>query len=98
MKAIPKMIHVGGKKIRIVIKPDLDEWGSYHHDLAEIWISSRSLDKRSTLRETLRHEIMHASLAISGIAFMERFEEEAIVRCFDDIFFPAWERIQTKLQ
>ena len=79
------------------MKPDLEEWGSYHHDLGEIWLATRALDKASTLRETLRHEIMHAALNISGVAFMEGFQEEAVVRCFEDIFFPAWHKLLPKL-
>jgi hypothetical protein len=42
---------------------------------------------------TLRHEMVHAALAIGGVAFSESMEEEAIVRCMDELFFPAWDRV-----
>lgn len=44
------------------------------------------------MRVTLRHELMHAALSISGIAYIDRLPEEAIVRCFDNLFFPAYEK------
>ena len=43
-------------------------------------------------KETVRHEMIHAALALSGLDHLEGFEEEAIVKCMDTIFFPAWER------
>lgn len=95
MRSVPKLVNVGGKRIKIRVKPDLEEWGVYYHDLGEIWLAEKSI--KNNLETTLRHEIMHAALAISGVSFMEGFQEEAVVRCFDDIFFPAWEKILPKL-
>lgn len=97
MNGIPSSISVGGKRIRIRVIADLEAWGEYHHDKGEILIASRALAKRSTLRETLRHELMHAALSISGVAFSEGFQEEAVIRCFEDIFHPAWDRLHKKL-
>lgn len=96
MKPVPSSIRVGGKRIRIVVVKDLEDFGQYDHDKAEIRLASRVLAKASDLRETLRHEIMHAAMHISGIAFMDKFEEEAVVRCFDEIFFPAYDSLRTK--
>ena len=39
---------------------------------------------------TLRHEVMEASLYLSGLAWAERYEQEAVIRCMEEIFFPAW--------
>lgn len=97
MRNLPTSVYVGGKKLRIRIVSDLESWGEYHHDAAEIRISPKALSKASTLRETLRHEIMHAALAISGVSFMETFSEEAVVRCFDEIFFPAYEKLRERI-
>jgi hypothetical protein len=44
----------------------------------------------------LRHELMEASLCISGVGFCESMEQEAIVRCMEEVFFPVWERIQKR--
>jgi len=96
VKPVPSSIRVGGKRIRIVVVKDLEDFGQYNHDKAEILLASRVTNKASDLRETLRHEIMHAAMHISGISFMEKFEEEAVVRCFEELFFPCWESLRTK--
>lgn len=93
----PKSVVIGGKRIRIRVIPDMDNWGEYHHDKAEIHIAARALQKRSDFRATLRHEVMHAALAISGVSYCTGFQEEAVVRCMEDIFFPAWLKIHAKL-
>lgn len=97
MRPVPKSVTIGGKRIRIRVVPDMEDWGQYHHDLAEIHISARSTEKLSSLKSTLRHEIMHAALSISGVGFMTEFSEEATVRCFDEIFFPAWDALYVRL-
>lgn len=96
MKPFPSSIRVGGKRIAVVVSKSLENYGEYDHDKAEIRLSSRVLTKSSDLRETLRHEIMHAALAVSGISFMEKFEEEVVVRCFEEIFFPCWDSLKAR--
>ena len=94
----PTEIQIGGRTITIRIDPKLeDAWGMYHSDDAEIVLASRTLDKQSTLRETLRHEMLHAALDISGLSYLERFEEESVVRCIDNIFHPAWDKVRKQL-
>lgn len=94
---LPKFVAVGGKKVKIVIDNQLDDYGGYHHDQAEIRISRKALESEKDTMETLRHELVHAALAISGVSFNERMEEEAIVRCMDSIFFPAWDRLRNQM-
>jgi hypothetical protein len=98
VKPFPRSIHIGGKRVRITISKTLEAYGEYHHDKAEIRLASRVLAKASDLRETLRHEMMHAAMSISGIAFMEKFEEESVVRCFEEIFFPSYEKVSEQLR
>ena len=93
----PTEITIGGRTIAIRIDPNLEAWGEYHADDAEIVLSSRTLTKQSSLRETLRHEMMHAALDITGLSYLERFEEEAVVRCIENIFHPAWEKVRKQL-
>lgn len=93
----PTFVIIGGRKIKIYIDPKLEAWGEYHSDDRKIILASRTLDKQSTLRETLRHEILHASLDIAGISHLSVYQEEAIVRCIDNIFFPAWDGVRDKL-
>jgi hypothetical protein len=42
--------------------------------------------------------MLHASFHIAGISFCENFEEEACIRCIDEVFFPAYERILKRLK
>jgi hypothetical protein len=46
----------------------------------------------------LRHEMVEASLLLSGVGWCDRYEQEAVVRCMDEVFFPAWERTRKKLK
>ena len=63
-------------------------YGLYFHDKKLIQINSNLRHK--CLLETIRHEMMEASLLISGVGFLETYEQEAVVRCMEEIFFPAW--------
>jgi len=94
---IPSYVHIGGRIINVRIDPKLEAWGEYHGDDAEIVLASRTLDKQSTLRETLRHEMLHAALDICGLSYLERYEEEAVVRCIENVFHPAWEKVHQEL-
>jgi hypothetical protein len=95
--APPSVISIGGKIITIRIDPELESWGEYHADKGEIVLASRTLERQSTLRETLRHEILYASLDIAGLSHLTVYQEEAIVRCIDNIFHPVWEKVRKLL-
>jgi hypothetical protein len=95
--APPSVISIGGKVITIRIDPELESWGEYHSDKGEIVLASRTLERQSTLRETLRHEILHASLDIAGLSHLTVYQEEAIVRCIDNIFHPVWDKVRKHL-
>ena len=97
MAKLPKSVSIGGRLIAIRVDPSLESWGEYHADDKEIVIASRTLAKASSLRETLRHEMLHAALDISGLSYLKNFEEEALVRCIDSIFHPAWEAMRKQL-
>lgn len=94
--ALPKTVTIGGQSVKLKVA-EMDDWGSYEHDARTITLSSDCLRKRSDLISTLRHEMVHAALHISGVSFLERYDEEAIVRCFDQIFQPAWDRVTRQL-
>lgn len=93
----PKSVMVGGRKIAIRVDPFLEDWGQYRADDAEILISGKAMSKTSSLRETLRHEIMHAAIDICGLSHLKNFEEETIVRAMDTVFFPAWESVRKQI-
>jgi hypothetical protein len=92
---IPPSISIGGQEVEIVIEKDLAEYGLFCLDDMRITLRSADTD---IMVSTLRHEMMHAAFAIGGIAHCKPFEdmEEGAVRCLENIFFPAWERINTK--
>ena len=93
----PSVVSIAGKPITIRIDPKLESWGEYRADDEEIVLAARTLERKSTLRETLRHEILHASLDIAGLSHLTVYQEEAIVRCIDNIFHPAWEKVRKQL-
>ena len=96
---LPKTISIAGHRIKLEVVPLSGEdppYGLYFHDKKLIQINANIRDK--TLLNTIRHEMMEASLFISGLAWAERYEQEAIVRCMEEIFFPAWETILQRLQ
>ena len=84
---------MAGIRVRIKFRDlgDDDCYGIYSHR-RKLIIIDKTL-KGKELLETIRHEMIHAALGISGLAYCEAYEEEAIVRCMDEIFFPAWERL-----
>lgn len=97
---LPKTVSIAGRRIRLVVKPfkevDVYTFGEYFHEDKVIQINT-GLDSNTAL-ETLRHEVMEASLLLSGVGFSERYEQEAVVRCMDEIFFPAWELILKRVK
>lgn len=98
MKKLPKHVMIGGQKFRIVVGIlENGDFGRMYFDARKIVISSDCLAKSSVLIDTLRHEVLHAALHISGVSFLERYEEETLVRAMDHIFFPSWDALHNKL-
>tara|TARA_S200002703_G_C3581082_1_gene178482 strand:+ start:89 stop:382 length:294 start_codon:yes stop_codon:yes gene_type:complete len=95
---LPKTIRVAGQTVKISQKnlSDDDCYGFYSPERKIIFVHDE-LDEHETLT-TLRHELMEASLCISGVGFCETFEQEAVVRCMDEVFFPAYERLLKRLE
>lgn len=98
MRNIPKFVLVGGRKIAVRVDHEISDWGQFDTDVPEIRLSPRAVSKASTLRETLRHEMLHAALDVAGLTYLKHYEEESIVRCIDGIFMPAWEAVRKQLQ
>jgi hypothetical protein len=97
MSNLPKSVVVGGVRISIVVDPDMENWGEYRSDDKKIALATKTLTKKQTIRETLRHEILHASLDIAGLSYLTAYQEEAIARCIDNIFHPAWDKVRKQL-
>jgi hypothetical protein len=95
---IPKSVPVGGVKVKILLVEEVDDqdsWAHYVHDKKLIRVANRAV-RKGEFKKTLRHEMVHAALSIGGVAFSDYMEEESVVRCMDELFFPAWESLQTK--
>jgi len=88
-----RSVLIGGHRVKIKVVENFEDWGEYDHDEKTISVSSRAMKSKAFYLSTLRHEMVHAALAIGGVAFSESMEEEAIVRCMDELFFPAWDRV-----
>ena len=86
----PKTITIAGRRIKLVVRAFK---GADSDKLIQI---NTGLNDKVAL-ETLRHEVMEAALLISGVGFSERYEQEAVVRCMEEIFFPAWEVILKRI-
>ena len=90
----PKSIMLAGHRIKIVIDQDMEDWGEYSHDKKIIIISYKCLQSRNLFMETLRHEMVHAAFNIAGIGHIQNYEEECIVRCLENLFFPAYDKVK----
>jgi len=89
---LPRSVKIAGQSIKIKVGKLEEAYGQYEHDNRAIWISNTIKDERVIIT-TLRHEILEASLLISGVGWLEKYDQEAIVRCVDEIFWPAWESL-----
>jgi len=87
---------IAGQRIKIQ-KADLEDcYGQYLHEKRIIQLHKKLPENE--IIPTLRHEMLHAAFHISGISFCESFQEEACIRCIDEVFFPAYERILKRLK
>lgn len=92
-----KSILIGGHKVHIKWA-DLDNmYGCYDDDKRTIYLDNSIKDDVKETRETFRHEMQEASLFISGVAWMEKYDQEAVIRAMDNLFWPAWERVEDKI-
>jgi len=92
---LPTSVKIAGQRVKLKIGKLEDAYGQYEHDSRTIWISDLIKNDKLTV-VTLRHEILEASLLISGVGWLEKYDQEAIVRCVDEIFWPAWESLKLK--
>lgn len=91
----PKTIDVAGRRVRLRFVDLADTYGQYLHDSKTIEVNVGISDPEKLL--TIRHELMESALLLSGVGFSEAYEQEPIVRCMEEIFFPAWDLFQKRL-
>jgi hypothetical protein len=46
----------------------------------------------------MRHEIFEACLLLSGVGWGKKYQQEQIVRCKDEIYQPAINRLEKKIK
>lgn len=99
---LPRSVTIAGVPIGILQEDLSDEdnlpkgYYGYYSDERRVIVIEKTLSPK-VAKTTVRHEMLHAALALSGLDHLERFEEEAIVKCMDSIFFPAWDRFLRSL-
>jgi hypothetical protein len=94
---IPKSVTIGGCKIKIQVKDLDDVHGQFLYDEKIIELNSNLLRKPKELKETLRHEMVEAALLLAGVGWGELYDQEPVVRALDNIFWPAWSKIEKRL-
>lgn len=76
-----------GKKIKVVYE-DSEEWGHCDVDNKIIYLSIRCLEDENMHFYTIVHEVTHMIFELSGIAYMDNNDEEAYVRCVENLIIP----------
>lgn len=80
-------VEVLNQKIRIVYE-DMEDWGECLLDEKLIKLNKKCLKNSEQHWWTLVHEVTHMIFELSGIAFMVENDEEAYVRCVENLVIP----------
>ena len=80
-------VNVLEHKIKIVYC-EMDEWGLCILDEKIIKLNKKCLENPEDHWWTLVHEVTHMIFEMSGVAFMENNDEEAYVRCVENLVIP----------
>lgn len=95
---LPRSLEIAGCRVRIRLADLEDLYGRFRFDDRVIEIDRKCFrDDPETAIQTLRHEVLEAALLLSGVGFMERYEQEPVVRAIEQIFFPVWDRFSAGL-
>jgi hypothetical protein len=94
---IPKSVTIGGCKIKIQVKELEDLHGQFLYDKRLIELDKALLKNPKELKETLRHEMVEASLLLAGVGWGELYDQEPVVRALDNIFWPSWTKMEKRL-
>lgn len=90
-------VPIGGHVVTLSMDPAQSEYGLTHLDSKRITFSEACSTDPDLFWATLRHEMQHMALLIGGPAWnMTDGENESVVRCMDEIFFPAWDVVSAR--
>jgi|TARA_R110002020_G_scaffold197900_1_gene398986 Zn-dependent peptidase ImmA (M78 family) len=94
---LPKSVEVGGVKFRIQRTPKAkgdEDFGEIDTDRRVIYINPSVCKTQKAEWLTLKHEVAHAALHVSGIGYvLKHKDEEALVRMLEHIMIPSLEKL-----
>ncbi len=80
-------VNVLNQKIKISYE-EMEDWGECFLDNKLIKLNKKCLKDPEQHWWTLVHEVTHMIFELSGIAFMAENDEEAYVRCVENLVIP----------
>ena len=91
---LPRSVDVAGCRVAVRVSDLVETYGQFTFDDRLIEIDRAHLrEDPAGARDTLRHELMEAALLLTGVGFMDKYDQEPVVRALEQAFFPAWERV-----
>jgi len=91
--------NIGGRQFTAVPCELGEDHGQMCFDKAQIKLSHILKPGTRDFRDTVRHEMVHAAFAMAGLDHvLKDGQEEAVVRCLENIFFPAWDGVPKELR
>lgn len=95
MEGIPRTVMIGGRRWKVAWDDLGDDWGQCDGDERKITLCLMRIRTIDQARETLAHEMTHAALSMGGLSQVLGPEtEEAVVRCLDNLLWPAVKRLE----
>ena len=91
---IPTSLAIAGQKIMIRVRDfDGELYGQFHFDKKIIDVDVKVAANKKLFIETMRHEVFEACLLLSGVGWGDVYQAEQVVRCMDELCYPALERL-----
>lgn len=92
---IPASLPIAGQEIKINVREfDGELFGQFRFDAKTIDVDVKAAADKKVFMETMRHEIFEACLLLGGTGWCEKMETEAVVRCYDELCYPAIKRLK----
>jgi len=92
---IPSSLPIAGQEIKINVREFDDElFGQFRFEAKTIDVDVKVAADKKLFMETMRHEIFEACLLLGGVGWCEKMETEAVVRCMDELCYPAIKRLK----
>lgn len=91
----PKYVDIGGRRIPVSFVRLDGANGQFLIQEYRIEICT-GLSFVETLN-TLRHEMMEAALFISGVGYSSNYDQEPVVRCLENLYLPAQDKLLVEL-